>query len=211
MFTKIRNFLRDLFDSSPFQADQPYSPAPPHEQDIENNLPTGNYSEKNLEIEIVSGTNIAFGKTDEIAIDENNNVQHINKKQAHILGTGRLITRLEPSVKDGIPLPGVGGICGNCQNEALVMLQMGLISIQEAERRSLFDTDSGAQCQACGRKDLCIRHCRPFADINGQAINLCPECAQAAKREKLFKTSVAILISPIVDRKQLPPSQEDSK
>ena len=213
MFKKISNFLKDLLQRSARNADRPYIPQPPDQK--LGGLPGGNktfYKETNIETERVAGSFLDFGTTEEVNIDENGNATRIRQKQGHILGSGKLVTGLNPEVKDGIQLPGVRGACYRCMPEAAELLQAGLISIEEAQRRALFDTDSAAQCDICGRRDLCIRHCRPFDKADGTQLNLCPDCTKKAEREKWFQTALGILLSPFADQKQLPPARkgEDS-
>jgi hypothetical protein len=208
MFKKISKFFKDFMDTSPRDASIPYNPVPPSStENIEEPSNGQAYNEKNADIESIADTNIHFGTTGEMAVDAAGNVNNIKRKVGHLLGTGRLVTHIEPSVKDGINLPGIGGVCGDCQIEAAEMLRCGLIDIQEAQRQSLFDSDSGAQCGACGRKNLCSRHCRPF-EIDSKSFNLCPDCTKAAKREKDFKMSVNVLLSIVTDLKKLPPPPE---
>jgi hypothetical protein len=208
---KTIDFIKDLFTGSPLEADKPYIPQPPDqvEQSLDNSNEDGMfYSENSFDIETIEGTPIAFGTEESISVDSKGNSKNIRKKQGHILGSGLLVANLSPTIKDGITLPGVGGICYICKQEAALLLEANLISIEEAHRLSLFDTSSGSQCQACGRKDICIRHCRPFEDSAGAIANLCPECTQAARHQKHFKTAVNILLSPFIEEvKKLPPTE----
>lgn len=212
IFKKINNFFEDFIQQSPRNADQPYIPQPP-EVGV-NSDPNKNinfYQETDTDIENIAGTSINFGPTEKLVVDEKGNASRISQKQGHILGSGILVTNLNPIIKDGIDLPGVGGACSFCKQEAFLLLQANLISIEEAERRSLFDTNSAAQCGACGRRDLCIRHCRPFEKADGIQVSLCPDCAKAAQREKWVATALNLLLSPVVDEKRLLPGNTEEK
>jgi hypothetical protein len=207
MLKKTSNLLKDLLWRSSRNAARPYIPQPPRQgQDSLQGQSGSSYKETNVDIETVGG--LAFGSTEELTVDQDGNANRICQKQGHILGSGRLVTSSEPTVKDGTPLPGVGGACYACKLEALDMLQAGVIDIQEAERLSLFDTNSVAQCDACGRRDLCIRHCRPFDKADGTQVSLCPDCIKQAQREKWVANSLNILLSPFIDQKQLPPGRQ---
>ena len=204
------DFLKDLFIGSPLEADKPYIPQPPEQAEQSPDNSRENelfYSENSLDIEAIEETPITFGKEEGVIVDSQGNSKTIRKKKGHILGSSLLVTSLNPTVKDGITLPGVGGKCKNCLQEAALLLEANLISLEEAHRLSLFDTSSGSQCQACGRR-LCCKHCRPFEDSNGVVVNLCPECTEAAQRQKHFKKAVNLLLSPFMEEvKKLPPTE----
>jgi bacterioferritin-associated ferredoxin len=206
---KTIDFFRDLFTGSPFEADKSHIPQPPDQ--VEQSPDNSNedeifYSESSLDIETIEGTPITFGKEEVVIVDSQGNSKTIRKKLGHIMGSDLLVTSLNPTVKDGITSPGVGGKCKNCLQEAALLLEANLISLEEAHRLSLFDTSSGSQCQACGRR-LCCKHCRPFEDSGGAVANLCPECTEAAQHQKRFKKAVNLLLSPFTDEvKKLPPA-----
>lgn len=206
MIKKIANILKDFVHRSPRNAGQPYIPHPPV-QCPSSQAGQGDifYQEANTEIENIAGTSINFGTVEKLIVDDEGNTNRISQKQGYILGTGILVTNLNPTVKDGIPLPGVGGACGPCKQEVIELLQANLISLKEAERRSLFDTGSVAQCDACGRRDLCIRHCRPFEKADGSQLPLCPECTKKAQREKGVTIALNFLLSPVIDESKLLP------
>jgi len=212
MFQRINNFFKDFIQRSPRNADQPYIPRP-LEVDV-NNEPNKNinfYEEISTDIENIAGTSINFGTAEKLIVDDKGNSNHINQRQGHILGSGILVTNINPTIRDGIQLSGVGGACNYCKQEAVILLQQNFISIKEAERKSLFDTNSAAQCGACGRRDLCVRHCRPFEKADGTQVSLCPECTKAAQREKWTSTALTILLSPIIDEKKLLPRNTEEK
>jgi hypothetical protein len=120
MLQKISNFFKDLLDASPRNAHVPPTSTPPSA------LPTENperlehdqsYQEATAEIESIAGTSINFGTSDEMVTDAAGNVRYVKRKVAQIVGTGILVMHLEPTVKDGIALPGVGGRCSKCIEE----------------------------------------------------------------------------------------------
>jgi hypothetical protein len=212
MLKRISNFLKDLLRRSPRNADQPYIPRPPEQNP---NCLTGQnnifYQETNLDIETIAGTPLSFGINEKVVVDENGNAARIRQEQAHILGSGRLVSSLNPTIEQGMLRAGVGGVCYVCKQEAGALLESGLITIEEAHGRALFDTDSAAQCDGCGRRDLCVRHCRPFQRSDGAQLSLCPDCTKVARREKWIATSLNILLSPFIDEKKLPPPEQEGK
>jgi len=210
MIKKVKNLLNDLFHLSPFNADKPYVVKPP-EQDTA--TPPNNdekfFQETSIDVQTIEGTPISFGTEEKKVVDESGNATSIIRTQGHILGTGILVTNLHPTAENGISLPGVGGVCSICKKEAAVLLEANLIDIDEAHRRSLFDTNSRGHCDECGRQDLCIRHCRPFQKDDETQVNLCPDCSKAAQHKKWTSTALNILCLPFIDTKSLPPESKE--
>jgi hypothetical protein len=203
---KLSDFLKDVINHSPLKADKPYIPQPPEQQQLEQ--PASNnsepfYSEDNRDIETIEGTNLSFGYSEQMIVNQNTSSSRTSKKTGYILGSGRLVTSLNPTKETGIEKPGVGGICFKCNEEAAALYQTGLISFEEMQRCSLFDTTSAAQCQACGR-NVCIKHCRPFEDSNGNIANLCPECTEEAQHKKFFEKALKFLLMPFKSRTKTP-------
>ena len=213
MFGKINKaigFLKDLFYRSSFKAGQPYIPRPSDQE--QDKLPgEDNIFYKETRINAENLGPISFGSATELIVDNNGNTTQIRQRQGHILGRGRLVTSLNPTIENGMVLPGVGGGCYACKKEAALLLEAGQISIEEAYRHALFDTGSAAQCDGCGRRDLCIHHCRPFQKADGTQLSLCPDCTRAAQREKWTAISLSILLSPFIDKKKLPPGTNGGK
>jgi len=212
MDENINKFLEDLLKCSAVNAGQPYVPQLP-EQDPDGSAGAGLkfYQEIDIHLENIAGTSLAFGTVEKHIIDGDGNVTKIHQKQGHILGSGILVTNLNPTVKDGIHLPGVAGVCHFCKQECMKLLEADAISLEEAQRRALFDTDSAARCEECGRRDLCIRHCRPFEKADGTKLSLCPDCRKAAQREKWVAVALNALLSPIIDEKLLLADQGKTK
>ena len=159
--------------------------------------------------DLIAGTPIDFGTSKEKRVDNNGSTFFIQRNQGHIVGSGIFVANLTPTSKDGLRYPGIGGACSFCKEEAVALFQANLIDTEEAYRRSLFDTDSAAQCAICGRRDLCIRHCRPFEIDEGSVAPLCPECTKTAQREKRFKKIITFLASPLTEQKKLPPPKQE--
>jgi hypothetical protein len=212
MFAKISHFFKDLLSRSPLSAGTPHLPHPP-EPELGTPLPdaTRFYEETSSDLDMIAGTNISFGTAETTIVDQNGNATHHRRRVSHILGDGRLVTSIEPRIEDGQARPGVDGKCSLCLQKAIQDYEAGLISPEEVQRRSLFSTGSAAECQGCGRKDVCTTHCRPLKRFDGTQSRLCPDCTKAALREDSDLESSYILFGPFMDRKKLPPSngQED--
>ena len=169
MTKKYDNFFDDILNAGDANCSEPYQSKPPAE-DTTDQSSCSSYNEVNKEFESIGGISLEFGDNEIIKFDKSSTSAHVYNSQGHILGDGILVTSIKPTNQDGIQRPGVLGACTPCKIEAAEMLRKGMIDIQEAERISLFSTQSGAQCQGCGRKDVCIRHCRPV-EVDGNIVN----------------------------------------
>jgi hypothetical protein len=206
MFTRICNFLKDLLHRSPLGACAPHIPHPP-EQELGSPVQGSDafYREVSTDIEMIAGTQISFGTVETTTVDQDGNTTHDRRKVGYILGDGVLVTHLESRIEDGLYRPGVGRLCRFCLEEAIPEFEAGLISHEDLQRRALFSTDSTAQCESCGRKDVCDRHCRPLKRFDGTEPRLCPACTKVAVREDRDRESMYMLLLPFLDRKKLPP------
>jgi hypothetical protein len=212
MFTRISNFLKDLLQSSPLTASTPHVPHPPEPEpggDAHRGDPF--YQDVSADIETVAGTEINFGTAETTTVDPNGNANRTRRRVAHILGDGRLVLSLESRIENGENRPGVGGACRFCFQEAIQDFEKGLIPREEVQRRRLFSTASATQCEGCGRKDVCDRHCRPLKRFDGSQPRLCPDCRKAAIREDCDRESLYLLFSPFMNQRRLSPpnDQED--
>ncbi len=211
MFKTIKNFFKDIIDRSAWNADQPYRSRSPEEMSSNANIDdNGFYKEFESDIQNIAGTSINFGHISSVNIDENGNAISNRQSQGHILGSGILVSNLNPTIKDDIQLPGVGGVCHYCKQQSFLLLQENLISLEDAQRMSLFDSNSGSQCDGCGRKDLCTKHSRPYSNSDGQIISLCPDCTIAAEKSRQMSMVLNILLSPIIKTEKLLPPGEDN-
>lgn len=217
MFKTIINYFKNWRTRTPLEASQPYIPAPPDQQNPPSvHLPPDQQDRSSgrdlLYQEIVSdehrieGTSITFGENSSVTLDNQQNAAEFHRKSSYILGSGRLVSHMEPSFVGDKLMPGVGGRCYFCWLEALAALQAGQLSPAEAERRSLFDTESAGHCDQCGRRDLCSRHSRPVPGPDGKPFYLCPVCAEATQRGQWMEKSLHLLLLPFI--KEEPPSQE---
>lgn len=211
MFARISNYLKDLLSRSPLTAGTPHVPHPPEPQDQLNDpidRPTSFYQETTADIETIAGTDISFGTVETTTVDHNGNATHQRRRTAHLLGDGRLVTSLEPRVEDGLKRPGVEGLCRFCLAEAIPEFEAGLISREELQLRALVSTGSLTQCEKCKRKDVCEHHCESLERLDGSESKLCPNCRETASREDRDRQSLYLLLSPFIDQKKLPPSND---
>ncbi|MEN6384779.1 MAG: hypothetical protein ABFD79_06240 [Phycisphaerales bacterium] len=203
------SFFDDFLNAGNSNCGEPYQPKPPAEN---KGAPSADdfYSELNKEIESIGGISLEFGNHEIKKIDANNHTIHVKVNRSHILGDGLLVSGVKPTDK----LPGIAGVCIFCKQESADMYQKGLIDLQEAERRSLFSTLSGSQCQGCLRRDVCVRHCCPV-DVEGEILNLCPLCVKAIEDNKLISMAKNVLFAlfqeeEIKKPKQLPPGTQEN-
>jgi hypothetical protein len=209
MSKEFNSFFDDVINAGNSNCGEPYQPKPPAEY---KDVPASGdfYSELNKEFEAIGGMSLEFGDNEIKKIDNNNHTVHIKANRSHILGDGLVVSTIKPTDK----LPGVAGVCAFCKQEMAEMLQQNLIELQEAERRSLFSTQSGSQCQGCRRRDVCVRHCKEV-DIEGEILNLCPACLKEIEGNKLISLAKNFLYAlfqedEIKQPKQLPPCPQEN-
>ena len=195
----IRTLLQKLLSHKPPPAHLPYIPAPSNQSARNTTLGTdASYAETETDIHSIAGTSIAFGTQKTVQVDENDQAHHLLQTQSHILGSGKLVTNIEPRKVDGQTLPGVAGVCRYCQAEAAQAVEANLISIQEAQIKSLYDTSSAARCEICGI-NTCSRHCRPFPIPDGQAQMVCMDCQQEIQKQLRRQRVIGFLLSPFLE------------
>ncbi len=218
MFKTIKNYFKNWFRHTPLEASQPYIPAPPDQQNPASVHPSPDSQDRSsardlLYQEMVSnehrigGSSIIFGENSSVIVDNQQNATEFHRKYSYILGSGRLVSHMEPSFIGDKLMPGVGGMCFFCRLEALAALQDGLLSPQEAELKSLFDSESAGQCDQCGRRDLCSRHSRPVPGPDGKPFHLCPVCVEAAQRGQWMQKPLQLLLLPFI-KEEVPPQEK---
>jgi hypothetical protein len=118
----------------------------------------------------------------------------------HIYGIDEIVT------PHGIQR-GLGGQCAYCSLEAAALLNQNLISLQQAEEHSLYCSGCASHCDSCRRANICLRHAQQFQNLDGTILLLCPDCLKKAEQDKFFKKTLAVMLSPFVDYRRLPPNQ----
>jgi hypothetical protein len=148
------------------------------------------FTETKANVQHIFGSGIAFGTKEAVQIDENGDGREIIQEQSYRIGSGRIVNKVED----------IAGICFLCEIVALKLLQDGLISIQEAHLRSMYDRNSAARCDVCGR-NTCSVHCRP-AMINNNIMNLCTLCLDQIQKQERRHKLVRWLLAPLIDPAQ---------
>lgn len=216
MFETIKNYFARWFSRTPREASQPYFPKPPspQEQPLQDpqaqdttNSNMAAYCENVTHEHNILGTPLTFGERITLMVDQNQNATEYHGKISYILGSGLVVSQLESKIIDGKTMPGVGGRCWFCHQEAVSAFQAGHISLQDAQLMALFDTESAGHCDKCGRQDVCSRHSRPFPGPNGQPFNLCAACSASILHEQENQRFMDILLFPLMEED--PPSSKE--
>jgi hypothetical protein len=198
-------FFDDFMSAGNANCGEPYRPMPPSENPGEPPLDIS-YSDIDKDFESIGGMSLEFGKN-EIKKMYGNSSAHVKNNRSHILGDGLLVPGLKPTNENGIERPGVRGTCAFCKIKAEAMLQEGTIDLEEAERKSLFSTESRSQCHGCGRRDVCTKHCN---DTTGY---LCPDCLERLEEGKWRAAAKGLLVTLFGEEQPrprlLPPGQQE--
>ncbi len=189
----IKDTLRRLLSRNAHPAHLPYTPTPPARQQNaspSNQLPDNadTYTETEADIHSISGTNIGFGTKKIVHIDSRGQNKDFSQTQSHILGDGKLVSKIED----------IAGVCRYCQNEAIQSLEANLISLEEAQIKSLYDISSASRCDICGT-NTCTRHTRPIQMPDGSVQALCIDCQKQLREQILRQKVVGFLISPFME------------
>jgi len=166
---------------------QPYIPTPG--QNTNNSVFDGNgdYSETEVDTQQIQGLSITFGTQHTIQIDDNGHARELSQKPSYIIGSGKRVSSIEE----------IGGVCPFCQLQATQAYQQGLISVQEAHLKSLFDIESRQQCGICGT-NTCSVHSRPIQTPEGVVL-ICVACRKELNRQQIRQRIVSFLLSPFVE------------
>ena len=201
----IKEFFKKLMSRS-HPPHLPYVSQPPGTRPLYEPDANGTYHESKTTIHHIAGFPITFGNEEIVHVDEKGNAGEISHTVCHILGTGKLVSGIEPKEVAGQVMPGVAGVCPHCQAEATQAFQANLISHEEAQSRSLYDSSSAAQCDICG-SHACCRHCRPIPMPDGAFHQICTDCQKKIKRQLLKHRLVNLLLSPFTETEILDDDQ----
>jgi len=180
----IKNVLKRVFSNGTVSPHQPYIPTPPTNDREFQQYSDAGYTETEAELNTIAGLGITFGKQKTVQVDNNGNARDISQNQSYIIGTNKRISDIED----------IGGICCFCQEQAMEIYRAGLISLQQAQLKSLFDKNSAMQCDICGTY-TCPTHTRPTQTPQG-ILAICLRCSEAIRRQQRRKKIVAFLLSP---------------
>ncbi len=200
----FKNFFKRLLGTKAHPAHLPYIASPPsHQQGASSNqFPNGtntdlSYTEAEANMHTIAGTNIGFGTQKMIQVDSRGQAKDFSQTQSHIVGSGKLVSKIED----------LAGVCRYCQAEATQAFEEKLISLEQAQIKSLYDTLSASRCDICGT-NTCCRHCRPIQMPNDSTQLLCVDCQKKLKWQILRNGIFGFLLSPFMEDKN--PNEEQN-
>ena len=190
------SILTKLFGRKVHPGHLPHITAPPtHQPSASPNQHPNNtansdlsYTEEEANIHTITGTSIRFGTQKIITVDSRGQARDLSQTQSHIVGTGKLVSKIED----------LSGVCQYCQAEATQDFEANLISLEQAQIKSLYDTLSASRCDICGT-NTCCRHCRPFQMPDGLTQQLCVDCQKQLKGQILKQKVIGFLLSPFME------------
>ncbi len=152
--------------------------------------------------EIVLGSFINIGNQDLASRGPNGEMLYSYKNLSFLAGCGHVISQLHAQNESGkTPIRGVGGRCLYCDAKYQQMAAKGLMSLDEADRRSLV-------CSECARVTVsgilcCPMHYTAIGDGNGNFVYLGPQEIEDQKRKDLVNKILSPFTS-FLPRPQLP-------
>lgn len=156
----------------------------------------------------IPGTTLDVGAVAKVLQAPSNEVVTLNQRKGVRTGCGHHIYTVDKITTEIWVQQGIGGVCHYCAQEAAQLLNQGVISIKQAEELSLYCSQCASQCDGCRRSNLCLRHSQRFEDWDGSVSFLCPDCLIKAENEKFFKKTLAVMLSPFIDHRRLPPPRQ---
>jgi hypothetical protein len=145
------------------------------------------FTDTEMHVNHIHGTTIIFGTKNIAQTDENGNTTDISQQPSYRIGSNKIINAVDQ----------VAGICSFCEANAFEQFQAGLISIQQAQLRSMYDHASAAQCSLCNR-NACKIHC-PSVNIEGQIQNLCVNCLDNIEKKNKRQRIICFLLAPFLE------------
>ena len=164
--------------------------------------------ESSHELKRIPRTTLDVGVIAKVFQSPNNELITYNRPMGIRPGCGHHIYEIDEIVTPESVHHGLGGLCPYCSLEAAELLNQNLISLQQAEELSLYCSKCASHCDGCGRNNICVRHSQRFEGLDGKVILLCPGCMKKAEKDKFFKKTINIMLTPFIDYKRLPSSQE---
>ncbi len=200
----FKNFFKRVLGTKAHPAHLPYTPTPPSHQP--NALPPNqfpgspantdiSYMEAEANMHGIAGTNITFGTQKLVQVDSRGQAKDLSQTQSHIVGSGKIVSKIEDLV----------GVCPFCQAESKKAFEDNLITLEEAQVKSLYDVSSASRCDNCGT-DTCCRHTRPIQMPDGLVQLLCVDCQKKRKWKTLRNGVFSFLLSPFKEDEN--PSEE---
>jgi len=192
----FKNFFKRLLSTKAHPAHLPYIATPPAHQPNAappNQFPNDAntdllYTESEANIHTIAGTNIGFGTQKMVQVDSRGQAKDFSQTKSHIVGSGKLVSKIE----------NIAGVCRYCQAEATQAFEANLISLEEAQIKSLYDTLSALRCDICGT-NTCSRHTRPIQMPDGLIQQFCVDCQKQLKGQIIKQKIVSFLLSPFME------------
>ena len=156
----------------------------------------------------IPGTTLDVGIIEKVLQAPNDELITYSQQKGIRTGCGHHIYKIDEVTTSESIHHGLGGLCPYCSLEAAELLNQNLISLQQAEELSLYCSKCASHCDGCGRNNICVRHSQRFEGLDGKVILLCPGCMKKAEKDKFFKKTINIMLTPFIDYKRLPSSQE---
>jgi len=198
------NPFRRKANTKAHPAHLPYNSTPPTQQPDASspNQFSGNptdadlsFTEAEADLNSIAGFTITFGHQKLITVDSRGQTKDLSQSQGHIVGSGKLVRNVED----------IEGVCGYCEAEAKKAFEANLISIEQAQAKSLYDTSSASRCESCGIS-TCCKHTHPIQMSDDSTQQLCVDCQKSLKGKMLTQKIVGFLLSPFMEDEN--PSEE---
>ena len=123
-----------------------------------------------------------------VQVDSRGQAKDISQTQSHVIGSGKLVSKIED----------LSGVCRYCQVEATQAFEANLISLEQAQIKSLYDILSASRCDICG-ENTCSRHTRAIQLPDGLTQQLCVDCQKQLKGQILKQKIVGFLLLPFME------------
>jgi len=154
------------------------------------------FSEAKVHLRQIGNTSITFGTIEGISVDDEGNCKEIVQEPSYRIGSGYIVSDITQ----------IAGICSICELASLEMYQAGLITLQEANLRAMYDHHSAAQCDICGQH-FCSAHCRPIR-IENEVTNLCVLCLKTMQKKERRRRILSWLFAPLTE--SMPHNKEEN-
>ena len=174
-----------------------------------NNLPLGSVPiESSFDLTPVPGTMLQVGPVARVFQTSTNELVTAQQTVGIRLRCDHHVYSVHQIITAGGVQPGIGGVCDDCRLEAAALAARNLILPHQIDEFSLYCTMCASHCDACGRKNICIRHTQQFQSPEGQILTLCPTCLKQAEHDNFFRKVLSVMLAPLIDHRHLPDHTE---
>jgi hypothetical protein len=136
---------------------------------------------------------LQIGPTDRVLESETDGLTRIQQQNGIQPGCGDIVLQASPNGT----IPGLGGQCIDCLEEAVLKNQQGLISVEQVYIMSLYCSNCASRCDACG-KNMCRRHTIQSADPDGRTIRLCSNCHKTIQQNRILQSALSVVFGPFM-------------